>query len=86
MIESQRSRCNQSLATFSSAAALASPASTDAAPPIKSNVLVIREANVLVVKLPVSSNSAGFFATKACSNSCSKRSRIGAARPRRVNN
>ena len=37
------------------------PASNASAPPFRSKVLVIREARVLLVKLPVSSSNAGIF-------------------------
>ena len=57
---------------MSTAAAIAvvdeqSPASSARAPPIKLNDLVSRLASVLLVKLPVSSMSAGSFVSTCCS-------------------
>ena len=42
-----------------------SPASMASAPPIMSNVLVSRDANVLAVKLPVSSIKAGMCLSRS---------------------
>ena len=52
---------SMSTAAASAARLEQSPASRASAPPIRSKVLVSRLASVLLVKLPVSSTSAGSF-------------------------
>ena len=69
-----------STATTSAARSEASPASSAAAPPIRSNVLAIREANVEAVKLPVSSSSAGRSLSSVCESDSATAS--GRATPR----